>query len=74
MKIWATIDGIIAEIAEVPENWLKSFGVHHPDDFRKFGDARNSRTLYRVDAVLKAIENGESFRDAVASKMKEVTK
>lgn len=74
MKVWATIDGIIAEVAEVPENWLKSFGVNHPNDFRKFGDARNSRTLYRVDAVLQAIENGESFRDAVAAKIKEGAK
>jgi len=67
MKVWATMDGIIAEIAEVPENWIKSFGVNHPDDFRKFGDAKNSRTVYRVQAVLDAIENGESFRRAVAN-------
>jgi len=69
MKVWATMDGIIAEIAEVPENWIKSFGVNHPDDFRKFGDAKNSRTVYRVQAVLDAIENGESFRQAVASNL-----
>lgn len=71
MKVWATMDGIIAEIAEVPENWIKSFGAHHPDDFRKFGDAKNSRTVYRVAAVLEAIEHGESFRDAVAKNLKE---
>lgn len=71
MKVWATMDGIIEEIAEVPENWIKSFGVHHPEDFRKFGDAKNSRTVYRVQAVLDAIENGESFRDAVARKLQE---
>ena len=71
MKVWATMDGIISEIAEVPENWIKSFGVNHPEDFRKFGDAKNSRTLYRVEAVLNAIEHGESFRDAVVKKIKE---
>lgn len=71
MKVWATMDGIIAEIAEVPENWIKSFGANHPNDFRKFGDAKNSRTVYRVQAVLDAIENGESFRDAVAKSLKE---
>ncbi len=74
MKVWATMDGIIAEIAEVPENWIKSFGIKHPNDFRKFGDAKNSRTLYRVDAVLQAIEAGESFREAVAKSIREGTK
>jgi len=74
MKVWATMDGIIAEIAEVPENWIKSFGIKHPNDFRKFGDAKNSRTLYRVDAVLAAIENGESFREAVAKSITEAQK
>ena len=69
MKVWATMDGIIAEIAEVPENWIKSFGANHPNDFRKFGDAKNSRTVYRVQAVLDAIENGESFRNAVAKNL-----
>ena len=69
MRVWATMDGIIAEIAEVPENWIKSFGQNHPNDFRKFGDAKNSRTVYRVSAVLEAIENGESFRDAVAKSL-----
>ena len=71
MKVWATMDGIIAEIAEVPENWIKSFGIKHPNDFRKFGDAKNSR---RVDAVLAAIENGESFREAVAKSITEAQK
>lgn len=71
MKVWATMDGIIAEIAEVPENWIKSFCIKHPNDFRKFGDAKNSRTIYRVDAVLQAIENGESFREAVAKSITE---
>lgn len=66
MKVWASMDGIINEIAEVPENWVKSFAINHPNDFRKFGDAKNSRTVYRVAAVLEAIENGESFRDAVS--------
>lgn len=70
MKVWATMGGIIAEVAEVPENWIKSFGAHHPGDFRKFGDAKNSRTVYRVAAVLEAIENGESFREAVARQVK----
>ena len=51
MKVWATMDGIIAEVAEVPENWIKSFAVNHPNDFRKFGDAKNSRTVYRVDGT-----------------------
>ena len=72
MRVWATMDGIIAEIAEVPENWIKSFGQNHPNDFRKFGDAKNSRTVYRVSAVLEAIENGESFRDAVAKSLEDV--
>lgn len=69
MHIWASMDTIISTIAEVPGNWIREFGINHPNDFRKFGDARNSKTLYRVQAVLDAIENGDGFRTAVAKSL-----
>ena len=42
MKVWASATTIRNEIADVPEGWLIRFAVKHPDEIRKFGDARNS--------------------------------
>lgn len=63
-KDWASKDAIRAEVADVPENWLRAFAIAHPADCRKFAASRNGSMLYRVDAVLMAIENGESMPDA----------
>lgn len=60
-KEWASKDAIRAEVADVPENWLRVFAVAHPNDCRKFAASRNGSMLYRVDAVLAAIESGESM-------------
>lgn len=71
MMVWATKKSIIGEIAEVPENWLSAFAAHHPEHIRKFGDAKNSKLLFNVPGVLSAVENGETFREALAAKLKE---
>jgi hypothetical protein len=63
-KIWASKDAIREEVADVPENWLRGFAIKHPLDCRKFAAARNGSMLYRVDAVLAAIEAGEAMPDA----------
>lgn len=60
-KIWASKDAIREEVADVPENWLRGFAVRHPLDCRKFASTRNGSMLYRVDAVLAAIEAGEAM-------------
>lgn len=64
MKIWASKDAIRVEIADVPENWLKGFALKHPLDIRKFAAKRNGTLLYRVAAVVAAIEDGEAMPNA----------
>lgn len=64
MKIWASKDAIREEIADVPENWLKGFALSHPLDIRKFAAKRNGTLLYRVAAVVAAIEDGEAMPNA----------
>lgn len=64
MKIWASKDAIQEEIADVPENWLKGFALKHPLDIRKFAAKRNGTLLYRVAAVVAAIEDGEAMPNA----------
>ena len=60
-KEWASKDAIMQEVADVPENWLRAFAVRHPMDCRKFSTTRNGSMMYRVDAVLKAVEDGEGM-------------
>lgn len=60
-KEWASKDAIMSEVADVPENWLRGFAVRHPRDCRKFAATRNGSMLYRVEAVLAAIESGEAM-------------
>lgn len=60
-KEWASKAAIMQEVADVPENWLRAFAVRHPNDCRKFSTTRNGSMLYRVDAVLKAVEDGEGM-------------
>ena len=63
-KDWASKDAIMSEVADVPENWLRGFAVRHPADCRKFAATRNGSMMYRVEAVLKAIEDGEAMPNA----------
>lgn len=60
-KEWASANAIREEIADVPQNWLRGFAIAHPKDCRKFATTRNGSMLYRVSAVLDAIERGESM-------------
>lgn len=60
-KDWASKDAIMSEVADVPENWLRGFAIRHPKDCRKFAATRNGSMLYRVEAVLAAIECGEAM-------------
>ena len=62
MIVWGRAQDIQREIAHVPNNWLIRFAVMRPDDVRKLGDAECSSLLYRVSAVLEAIETGECNR------------
>ena len=61
MKVWATKKAIRAQVADAPEKWLDQFCVHHPSDIRKYGTGRTSMLVLRVDAVLDAIESGETY-------------
>ena len=62
--VWATEKALKERVADVPGNWLERFMCARPNDIRKFGTAKNSRLMFRVSAVLDAIEAGEYFRDA----------
>lgn len=63
-KEWASKDAIMEEVADVPENWLRGFAARHPKDCRKFAATRNGSMMYRVEAVIKAIEDGEAMPNA----------
>lgn len=63
MIVWGRAVDIQREVAHVPENWLRTFMVRHPADVRKFGSSRNSTLLYRSDAVLAAVEAGETSEE-----------
>lgn len=58
MLTWASYKVLKANVADVPENWIRSFAASHPYDCRKFASIRNGSMLYRVAAVLNAIEEG----------------
>ena len=60
MIAWGRMQDIQREVANVPENWLRTFQVRHPADVRKFGTSRNSTLLFRSEAVLAAVEAGET--------------
>lgn len=62
MIVWGRAKDIQQEVAHVPSNWLIRFAVMRPDDVRKLGDEQNSSLLFRVSAVLEAIETGECNR------------
>ena len=68
MKTWATVAAIRDEIADVPHGWLDGFVFAHPEDVRKFA-GHNGKLLYRVSAVLAAIDRGEWYaaRGGIAS-------
>jgi len=72
-KEWASADAIREEVADVPGNWLKGFAIAHPKDCRKFASTRNGSMLYRVQAVLDAIENGEAMPNAGIVEREDVT-
>jgi len=57
--VWGRAGDIQREVANVPDNWLRTFMGRHPADVRKFGSSRNSTLLFRSDAVLAAVEAGE---------------
>lgn len=61
-KVWASKSSIIGEIADVPDNWLDKFAAAEPQNIRKFTAARNSRLVYRVAAILAAIEARKYFQ------------
>lgn len=72
-KEWASKDALIEEVADVPENWLRRFAVAHPLDCRKFSASRNGSMMYRVSAVLEAIESGEAMPNAGIVEKKDET-
>ena len=60
-KEWASRDSLLAEVADVPDGWLRGFAMRHRKDCRKFATARGGKMLYRVSAVLQALESGEAM-------------
>ena len=63
MIAWGRAEDIQREVAHVPENWLRTFVLRHPADIRKFGTSRNSTLLFRSEAVLAAVEAGETSEE-----------
>ena len=62
MKVWATRDSILDDVADLPRNWLAEFAARQPNDVRKFADKKSGMLVYRVQAVLEAVESGRYFR------------
>lgn len=69
MMAWARAADVREKIANVPLQWLYGFANAHPADVRKFGVYRNGTLLYRVDAVLAAIEQGEGYDNCVVQEV-----
>ncbi len=67
MIAWGREKDIQREVANVPNGWLDAFAVAHKADTRKFGASSNSTLLFRTDAVLAAIEAGETVETMKAS-------
>jgi hypothetical protein len=63
MIAWGRVEDIKREVANVPENWLRMFMIRHPADVRKFGSSRNSTLLFRSEAILAAVEAGETSEE-----------
>lgn len=63
MIAWGRRDDIQREVANVPDGWLTMFGIRHPSDIRKLGTSRNSTLLFRTEAILAAVEAGETSED-----------
>ena len=58
---WGRMEDIQQFVANVPENWLRSFMVRHPMQIRKLGTSRNSTLLFNARAVLAALDAGEGM-------------
>ena len=56
---WGRMEDIQQFVANVPENWLRTFMVRHPMQIRKLGTSRNSTLLFNARAVLAALDAGE---------------
>lgn len=65
MIVWGRVEDIKREVANVPENWLRMFMIRHPADVRKFGSSRNSTLLFRSEAILAAVEAGETSEEFI---------
>ena len=58
LPVWARKTQLPA-LTGVPDKFAYQFAVDHPNDVRKFGGGgRNGTLVFRVAAVLAAIENG----------------
>jgi len=62
VKVWASRESILSEVADLPRNWLAEFAARQPDDVRKFADKRSGMLVFRVPAVLEAVEAKKYFR------------
>lgn len=60
MIAWGREKDIQREVANVPNGWLDAFAVAHKADTRKLGTSQNSTLLFRSEAVLAAVEGGET--------------
>ena len=66
LPVWARKD-TVQRLTGCPDKWLYGFAATHRDDIRKFGHGgRNGVLIFRVSAVLEAIESRDGFGEEVS--------
>ena len=55
LPVWQRF-AVLKQLTGATDNFLRQFAINHPNDFRKFNLEHNGSAVYRVSAVLDAIE------------------
>ena len=56
--VWASRARLAEGVADLPERWLRDFAKRQPEDVRTFDGHGDAYRVYRVAAVLEALEEG----------------
>lgn len=66
LPVWARKE-TVKQLTGCPDKWLYGFAATHGGDVRKFGGGgKNGTLIFRVSAVLVAIEESEGFGEEVS--------
>ena len=67
LPVWAR-KATVKQLTGCPDKWIYGFAAKHKGDIRRFGSGgKNGTLIFRLSAVLAAIEDGFSVDDADVS-------